>query len=152
MGFLDFLKSNRKSEELTVFLLGLDFAMLGASPFVEERVKRWNLEDRGLMLTLGYLLGYIDAAYQTTKPARYNEKLVEKLFHEQIAKYLSGVPGVDGYFRLYAIDHRGISIGWMQENPHFMAGARAGAGDFFSFFNDRRQPLSLVRLLQDGAP
>lgn len=122
-----------------------------ASPFVEEKVKDWDLENPNLMLTLGYLSGYIDAAYQMTQPLKYNEKLVESTFDRRIAKYVSRVSGVDSYLKFSALAGDGSSIGGMQGDPQFMTGTMAGGSDFVNFRNEKRLPLSLAKLLQGNA-
>jgi len=151
MGLFDFLA--RKHRGRTMILVAamstLDHAMDMASPFVHERVKRWDLEDPTLLITLGYLSGYIDAAYQLTKPFKYDEKLVDSLFVTQVAKHLTWVPGVEVYLAIFKTGHES-GIGAMQCDPKFMEGAMAGGNDFVNFANDKRMPISLVRLLQEN--
>jgi len=143
MGIFDFLKGNRDSQSnkvLQTLLQPLDVAMDLASSQVEEKVKIWDLENPYLIVTLGYILGWIDAAYQTTRPKKYDEKLVESVFEEAIERYLSEVSGIEIHFELRAAGSSagGSFIGGLQGEPMFSMGTQVGASDLGDFVSGKK--------------
>jgi hypothetical protein len=149
-GFLPSRKRRETLQTMEPLLLSLDMTIETTLPVIEDQVKQWDLANRSLMVTLGYMAGYIDSAYQATKPSRYDEQLIEQLFNDRVAKHLSRVQGIEAYMALSKIGG-GSNIAGMQGQSGFVEGMMAGGDDFVRFVNDKQAPLSLARLLLGDA-
>jgi hypothetical protein len=149
-------KGNVKDESsntvtFAALLSPLELAMPLAAPYLKKKVTSWDLDNPNLMLVLGYLFGFIDAAYQTTKPSPYDESMVEQIFDKRIAKHLSGIQGADRYLALVEASRGsgGSNIAGMQGNPYFMKGAMSGGNDLARSVNREGPPIGLATLLMD---
>lgn len=131
----------------------LDIAMTLASPLVLEKIQAWDLDNSSLRLVLGYIAGFMDAAYQSSHPSNYDERLVERMYLDAIERNLSAIQGAASYVQLSRSTWKygGSDIGGLQGMPRFTEGMRAGGTDYINFVNEKRQPLSLYRFLE-GEP
>jgi hypothetical protein len=130
----------------------MDFGFTRLAPFVRERIPRWNLEDQSLLALLGYILGYLDAAYQNDRPKRYDEKLIETWFHASIERFLKDLPGVDDFLKGGV---GGSFIAALQCEPSFMKGQLAGGQAFAEDVRKRPGHMAgngLFRLLGGFSP
>lgn len=132
----------------------LDTAITFASPYIREKVSRWNLENDDLLLILGYIAGYIDAAYQSImRSAKYDEMSVEEMYLDAIERNLGDIDGVTAYLKLVrSTKELGVSdIGGLQGMPFFDMGMAVGGTDFVNAAHEKKMAFSLAKLLRrDG--
>lgn len=159
MGFFDFFRSRsnppRSSEaantveQIASALLVNAIAL--AKPLLDDKVRRWDIKDPYLLLTLGYISGFIDASYQFTAPRKYDENYVNRLFLNAIETNLGEIDGSSEYLDISRIvaSAGGSFISGLQKEAAFMRGTMAGGNDFVSFARSKRPPLSLASLLSE---
>lgn len=153
MGMFDFITSFMARDQLDKFLelaegpLHITFSL--ATSQIQDKVKVWDLDNPYLLVSLGYIAGYLDAAYQSTKPSKYNEKLINSVYYDIVEKNLKGIQGVDKFVEMgrLTLKSGGSSIAAMQGLPIFMTGMTAGGNDFISFLRTSRPPLTLIKAL-----
>lgn len=126
----------------------LDATLTLAKLQLREKVKMWDLENPSLLLTLGYIAGFIDSAYQSTRPTKYDERRVEQMYIDAIKRNLGEIEGAALYIK-NTMQPYGSKIGGLQGFPLFVKGTMAGGNDFVNLVNQKRTPLSLVRLLDN---
>jgi hypothetical protein len=117
----------------------MDFGVAFVAPVViSERIKEWDLANQSLLALLGYMLGFLDAAYQQSQPARYNQRLVEAAFYAAIERNLKGIPGMQGHLTLGKLDP-GSFIAALQAEPSFMRGQIVGGDEFIENVKAHRE-------------
>jgi len=154
MGLFDFINSFRTSTQLDDFLtlaegpLNITFSL--AVPHIREKIKVWDLDNPYLLVSLGYIAGYLDAAYQSTKPSKYDYKFIDSVYYDIVEKNLRGIQGVDKFVEMGRVTLKSgdSSIAAMQGLPPFMTGMTAGGNDFVSFLRTSRPPLTLVKTFE----
>ena len=153
MGIFDLFKRKKESQQeefvkLAEGPLSISFSL--AAPEIKQKIKTWDLENPHLVLCLGYIAGYLDAAYQATRPQVYNEQLLDSVYYNIVENVLSDIHGADDYVDMgrIGLKHGGSSIGAMQGQPSFMTGIMAGGNDFNSFLNTSKQPMTLVQIFE----
>lgn len=154
MGMFSFLVRKPKP---SVAGMRAPIALLGnilqvASSQLANKVPIWDLNNPYLLKTLGYIFGYIDAAYQMTGPLSYDEKFIEELFDSEIANYLNGISGSETFIELRTLSrqYRGSFIAGMQSNPVFCSGMMLGSSELIGLLeNKEKTPVSLFLFLLD---
>lgn len=148
--FRYFLRVPRaRKRVLRACLQSLDIAIEVALPQMQEEIPCWDLENPKLLVSLGYIFGYIDAAYQSALNESYDKKFVESVFCSAIERYMGKLPGVEAYVKLRWTSPDGSLISLLQLYSEFMSGALKGGGDFVRFANEARLPLSLAEFFLD---
>lgn len=155
MGVFSFLNRHKASEAspeaqmMRAALSSLEVAMLPAQTRIDQEIPRWDLSDSTLLLLLGYLAGYVDAAYQSSQPKVYDVNFVEGHFIDQAEKFLSGIPGADNGIRFAreAASLGSSTIAGLQSERLFMDGMQLGGNDFVKLIHERRTPVSLWAIL-----
>ena len=119
---------------------------------INEQIKGKDLEDRNLLVTLGYIVGVIRAIHQHTyQPPKCDEVCVVGLFCKASEDYLSEVQGLKAFLTCHeALGFEGNVIGTLQSKPSFVEGAKAGECDYVRFTNDKHHPVSLVALFGEA--
>jgi len=154
MGLFDFISSFRANNQLDEFVklaegpLQITFSL--AAPQIHEKVKVWDLDNPYLLVSLGYIAGYLDAAYQSTKPSKYNGKFIDSVYYDIVEKNLKGIQGVEKFVEMGHITLKsgGSSIAALQGLSPFMTGMMAGGNDFVSFLRTSSPPLTLVKTFE----
>ena len=123
--------------------VGLAFRL--ADPWMEQRIPRWSLDNDYLVFALGYLAGFLDCAYQSTAPKRYDERAVDRAYKAAMEHHFANIPGIELVIKVNKLAGSGSSIAGMQHIPAFMRGQVAGGTDYMNFWNDKRMPLSLAK-------
>jgi hypothetical protein len=140
MGILSFLGLGEKrvaaAAEYYATALGvLGEAFAPATPILKEEIPEWNLSSVPLLQALGYICGFLDAAYQNTNPSRYDESFVEELFLRAVERNLGWVPKIDVFLTVTKTIRTGHISGLLSE-PGFRPGMLVGGDDFVKFMND----------------
>lgn len=118
----------------------LDMVMAAVSDQIDEKVKTWNLENPHLLYTLGYLAGFLDAAYQRLAGRHeYDEHFIEELFLEAVERYLLNIEGAGEYLQMArsVLPHGGSTIGGMQSYPDFMKAMTDGGNCYVDTFKGK---------------
>ncbi len=159
MGLFNIFKSKKQShspELIEIFLTVLDSVMNISEAHLKERIKSWNLEDKSLIVTLGYMSGFIDAAYHLTKQPMYDKKYVDSIFIARVEKHLSWIPGIDPYLNL--TNAMGMPfLGNLYDYACFIEALSVGGNDLVRFLN--KEPFWYPRIfgllektIEDQAP
>lgn len=118
----------------------LDMVIGFASGEIEKKVKNWNLDNPDLLYILGYIAGFLDAAYQRFPvQIEYDERYVEVLYLIAIERYLMNIDGTNEYLEMTrSVSPRGGSdIGGMQLYPEFMEAMKDGGNCYIDTINGR---------------
>ncbi len=151
MGLLSFLGLQEKAVDPDPKYFARVFDALGlalapATPILREKIPEWNLSSVPLLQALGYICGFVDAAYQALR-VQYDEPFVEELFLLAVERHLGWVPKIDVFLKLTKLVKTGHISGLLSE-PGFRPGMLAGGDDFVKCSKDRRRlPLGLCTLL-----
>jgi hypothetical protein len=122
----------------------LDTIMPIAEPDLRGKLNAWDLSDPYLVVTLGYIRGFIDAAYQSSMPKTYDEKYVDPFFIASVEKHLNWVRGIEHYLRICKTT-RTAGVSGLLGEIRFVDAMIIGGNDFVNFLN--RTPFWFPRLI-----